>query len=127
MKHTKHPEPSFERLTRGGREEKSGREVENNRGSCGRMNELDFHHSSPCFLHLSAWHVQTAAITQLAFNASTRNASHSLIRPLAFDMVPSPASRRSFHVSVFPFVCILQSLLQCLFFVLPFSPSPILA
>ncbi len=28
------------------------------------------HHSSQCFLHLSVWHVQTAAIIQLDLNAS---------------------------------------------------------
>lgn len=60
-------------------------EEDNNRGSCGRMDEgkrskgtpphsPSLYHSSPCFLLLSVWHVQTAAIIQLLSFSS----SHSL-------------------------------------------------
>lgn len=73
------------------------------------------YHSSPCFLHLSVWHVQTAATIQLVFNAS--------VVPLSLSLSLPP--------SLFPVVCLLNSFIplsqtffsslahSCLIYVIP--------
>lgn len=83
------------------------------------------YHSSPCFIHLSIWQVQTAAFFQLPFHASavlltlSLISSHSLLRSLALSSCPSSSFIYPSFYACFSTPVFLSLTCSCLIYVIP--------